>query len=79
LQRAVAVVPRKVASTKVLAHGVPAQTIIGEIRRGDHDPAVLGSRGRGELKSLLLRSVSHAVLNTIPVAVLIVHASSNGD
>lgn len=79
LQRAVDAVPEQIAADQVLAHGVPAQTIIERVQRGEHDLVVMGSRGRGGLKSLLLGSVSHAVLNTSPVAVLIVHASPNGD
>jgi nucleotide-binding universal stress UspA family protein len=78
LQRAVDAVPKEVPSNQVLAHGVPAQTIIDQVHSGEHDLLVMGSRGRGELKSLLLGSVSH-LLNTSQVAVLIVHASPNGD
>lgn len=78
LQRAIDAVPEEIASNQVLAHGAPAQTIIDQVHSGEHDLVVLGSRGRGELKSLLLGSVSHAVLNTSPVAVLIVPASPDG-
>jgi nucleotide-binding universal stress UspA family protein len=34
---------------------------------------VIGARGRGAATLLLLRNVSHAVLNQTPAAVLIVH------
>jgi nucleotide-binding universal stress UspA family protein len=74
LEDAVAEVPDEVSVTKVLAHGRASEHIVTQIKSGDHDLVVLGSRGRGEMQSLLLGSVSHQVLNASPAAALIVHA-----
>lgn len=78
LEAAVATVPDSVSSERVLAHGMPARTILQQVGSGDHDLVVMGSRGRGDLKSMLLGSVSHAVLQASPVAVLIVHVPAAG-
>ncbi len=74
LESAVAQVPSDMSVTKVLAHGRPADRILEQLRQGRHDLIVMGSRGRGEVRSLVLGSVSHEVLNASPAAVLIVHA-----
>jgi nucleotide-binding universal stress UspA family protein len=74
LEHAVAEVPEELPVTKVLAHGRAGERIIEQIESGGHDLVVMGSRGRGQVRSLLLGSVSHYVLNASPAAVLIVHA-----
>lgn len=77
LENAVATIPDDVSVTKLLVHGRAADQIVQQVRSGGHDLVVLGSRGRGEVRSLLLGSVSHEVLNASPAAVLIIHADSD--
>jgi nucleotide-binding universal stress UspA family protein len=67
-------VPQDVGVTKVLTHGRPGERILEQLDSGRHDLVVMGSRGRGDVRSLLLGSVSHEVLNASRAAVLIVHA-----
>jgi nucleotide-binding universal stress UspA family protein len=75
LERAIERVPQDLPVTKVLAHGRPAERILEQIEQGRHDLVVMGSRGRGDMRSLLLGSVSHQVLNASRAAVLILHAT----
>ena len=64
-----------VGVTTRLVEGRAVEAILDEIEKGHHDLVVMGSRGRGDLRSLLLGSVSHGVLTRSAVPVLVVHAT----
>ena len=66
-------VPDQVSARTVLSKEPVRHALIEQIAAGDHDLIVMGSRGRGGVRSALLGSVSHHVLHHSPVPVLIVH------
>ena len=74
LRRARERVPDGLPVTTVLTEQPIRSALIGQIVDGAHDLVVMGSRGRGAIRSALLGSASHYVLHHSPVPVLIVHA-----
>jgi len=74
LRRARDSVPEDLPVTTILTDQPIRTALIPQIEAGHHDLVALGSRGRGAVRSALLGSVSHYVLNHSPVPVLIVHA-----
>jgi nucleotide-binding universal stress UspA family protein len=57
---------------KIFKEGHPSETIAEVAREGGYDIVVLGSRGLGGLKKLLLGSVSNAVVQQLKTSVLVV-------
>jgi nucleotide-binding universal stress UspA family protein len=61
-----------VRADTVLARGNPAQAILHAAESAGADVIIIGSRGLGGMKGLLLGSVSHAVVQHASVPVLVV-------
>lgn len=79
LESAIEQVPQDVSVVKVLAQGAPASAIVEQARKDGNDLIVLGSRGRGEVASMLLGSVSHQVLQRSAAPVLVVHVERDAE
>jgi nucleotide-binding universal stress UspA family protein len=68
-----ALVPDGIPVSGRTAVGDPGAELVRRAGAADHDLIVMGSRGRGAVRSAFLGSVSHFVLNHTTVPVLIVH------
>lgn len=67
-------VPSDVRSKAVLLHGRPGSALLDHLEAEDYDLVAMGSRGRGELRSMVLGSVSSEVLHRSAVPVLVTRA-----
>jgi nucleotide-binding universal stress UspA family protein len=72
-----ALVPDGIPVSGRTAVGYPGSELLKRAAAADHDLIVMGSRGRGAVRSAVLGSVSHFVLNHATVPVLIVHVSGS--
>src|SRR3989442_15750902 len=68
-----ALVPEGIPVSGRTAAGHPGTELLKRAAAADHDLIVMGSRGRGAVRSAFLGSVSHFVLNHATVPVLVVH------
>jgi nucleotide-binding universal stress UspA family protein len=73
LDSAAATVPEGIPVARVVRRGRAAEEILRRVEAAQHDIVVMGSRGRGPLRSLVLGSVSRAVHQHSPVPVVTVH------
>ena len=62
--------------TSIVKAEQPKPALLKQIREGGHNLVVMGSRGRGAVRSALLGSVSHHVLHHSEVPVLITHSAA---
>jgi nucleotide-binding universal stress UspA family protein len=72
--RAVERVPQGIPVTKLVSPRPIEQALLREAREGDHDLVILGSRGRGPIRSAVFGSVGRMMLRHGPLPVLIVSA-----
>ncbi len=70
LNDAVKTIPKEIQTETTVIPGHPATVILEEAEKGNIDLIVLGSRGLGAVKGLLLGSVSAAVIQKAPCPVL---------
>ncbi len=79
IEDAIKQVTEDVSVVKVLAQGSPATAIVKQAQKDGTDLIVMGSRGRGEVASMLLGSVSHQVLQRSTAPVLVVHVDRDAE
>jgi nucleotide-binding universal stress UspA family protein len=79
LRDSVAGLPEDLPVTTVLKHGHPGEEIVKQIKAGDHDLVVMGSRGLGRVTSNLFGTVGGYVHFHSHVAMLVIHPEEEPD
>jgi nucleotide-binding universal stress UspA family protein len=74
-----ALVPDGIPVAGLTAVGHPGTELLRRAEAANHDLIVMGSRGFGAVRSAVLGSVSHFVLNHGTVPVLILHADEDSE
>jgi nucleotide-binding universal stress UspA family protein len=77
IDEAVKLLPEGASATTRLVDGAAADAILEEATAGAYDLIAIGSRGRGDVGSMFLGSVSHRVLHSSHIPVLVVTAPTN--
>lgn len=72
LEAAVERVPDDLPVTKVLGHGDAGAALVDQVEQRGCDLVVVGTRGRGAVRSLLLGSVTEHLVRHSPVPVVVV-------
>lgn len=72
LDEAIAQVPDDLPVTKVLGHGHAGPALLSAIEEHGCDLVVVGTRGRGAVKSLFLGSVTEHLVSHSPVPIVVV-------
>jgi nucleotide-binding universal stress UspA family protein len=78
IDEAVKLLPEGMTAATRLVDAPAAEAILGEASQGGYDLIVVGSRGRGDVGSMFLGSVSHRVLHSSQLPVLVVTARTDG-
>ncbi len=73
LRDSVEALPEGLPVTTVLKQGNPGEQIVEQLRAGEHDLLVMGSRGRGRFATSLLGSVGAFVHYHARVPMLVIH------
>jgi nucleotide-binding universal stress UspA family protein len=74
LDEAVKLLPEGMKAETRLVDAPPAEAILDECHEGGYDLIALGSRGLGDVGSMFLGSVSHRVLHSSRIPLLVVTA-----
>ena len=64
-------IPREIEAKALVKMGDPGEVIVDTCMEGDYDLIIMGSRGFGTFRQMVMGSVSQSVLHHAPCSVLI--------